>query len=944
MEAPHAEGTIQPSEIFSLMEAGDRADPRLTLENRAQAIAWALETFREVPRDKEAVSGLMRQAMSAAASTFQRVSTDAVLATLVRLGEKETNNTAAFLHDAWLRDEALRRWVETLPSRSGFHADSYWHIRAYVLARATSGRGEIHASHMAAAALAPEPVGDPVLREDLRNAGVNVDELCGRLFVFFDSTAPDIDEPDTWRMIFNLHDFLGAAPAPVPLELVAGIRTDAVDGADQPDHLGIEADVNALASIVAARSVEPPLAIGLFGDWGAGKSFFMAKMEKRLEALCAREPATDKHGRPYHFRNIVQIRFNAWHYADGNLWASLMTRIFDGLSSYGVEQGQEDVQGMLREQLHTAEMVLGDAQGQLAAAETRRQQAEIHTRDVKRRQREVEQKVVRQVGQTTLQAVTEEITRRIGARWPGLTPAEILKLHTQLKATGGRARELWKWLYGKSWWHRVKVLALVIAVPAFLVMALEFIPSLRFLDSARLERVITTGAGLLLTVIGWVGTQLPRLNGALDVLSQAREKIEKVDAEVTAAGEKSLTALVTEEELWRGKALEAGNEVERIKKEIKKARPAQRLTDFLQERSQSADYRRHLGLVSLIRNDLSILSDLLRRARDSQEAGEDTEMPAIDRIVLYIDDLDRCPEDRVVQVLEAVHLLLAFPVFVVVVGVDSRWLLHALRKRYRAFSASGAATPEAYLEKIFQIPFTLRRMSKDGFGRFMDFLLPASAAQPPASEEEEGLDAPLGAPPPDQPPPPVPAQAPPATQELVAQRQKQAAAPASPKAPPPAPEPRPELLQLTKDEVELIKRVWPLIPTPRAANRLANSYRLIRVRIAEDRKAAFLGQHGPAEYPLVILLLAALIGFPSEFSELLKLAADRSLAATTWALFRQTLSAHPALSPLFRALERLKVPETDPVPIASVHYWLAVVCRFSFHLRDEALGSEQRQG
>ena len=31
-------------------------------------------------------------------------------------------------------------------------------------------------------------------------------------------------------------------------------------------------------------------------------------------------------------------------------------------------------------------------------------------------------------------------------------------------------------------------------------------------------------------------------------------------------------------------------------------------------------------------------------------------LPQIDRIVLYIDDLDRCPPARVVQVLEAIHL------------------------------------------------------------------------------------------------------------------------------------------------------------------------------------------------------------------------------------------------------------------------------------------------
>ena len=64
--------------------------------------------------------------------------------------------------------------------------------------------------------------------------------------------------------------------------------------------------------------------------------------------------------------------------------------------------------------------------------------------------------------------------------------------------------------------------------------------------------------------------------------------------------------------------------------------------------------------------------------------------PLVDRIILYIDDLDRCPEANVVEVLQAVHLLLAFPLFVVVVGVDSRWLLHSLQSRMTQFQGKGA--------------------------------------------------------------------------------------------------------------------------------------------------------------------------------------------------------------------------------------------------------------
>jgi hypothetical protein len=76
--------------------------------------------------------------------------------------------------------------------------------------------------------------------------------------------------------------------------------------------------------------------------------------------------------------------------------------------------------------------------------------------------------------------------------------------------------------------------------------------------------------------------------------------------------------------------------------------------------------------VDLVREDLEQLAEWLDpRSPTSLEA-------KIDRIVLYVDDLDRCAPRRVVEVLQAVHLLLAFPIFVVVVAVDHHWLLTSL--------------------------------------------------------------------------------------------------------------------------------------------------------------------------------------------------------------------------------------------------------------------------
>ena len=128
--------------------------------------------------------------------------------------------------------------------------------------------------------------------------------------------------------------------------------------------------------------------------------------------------------------------------------------------------------------------------------------------------------------------------------------------------------------------------------------------------------------------------------------------------------------------------------------------------------------------------------------------------------MLYIDDLDRCPPRRVVEVLEAVHLMLALELFVVVVAVDARWLIRSLEYHYRELFSTGdglvptapASSPEAdaeggpaspvdYLDKIFQIPYVLAPPPPAAMASYLRSLLPPASsptATPPGLSDGIG--------------------------------------------------------------------------------------------------------------------------------------------------------------------------------------------------------------
>ncbi len=74
----------------------------------------------------------------------------------------------------------------------------------------------------------------------------------------------------------------------------------------------------------------------------------------------------------------MQIEFNAWHYAEGNLWASLVAHILDNLRLSDdedddvVEMRRSAVLAQISDQTAVTEAAKSDAEGALSRVEERR--------------------------------------------------------------------------------------------------------------------------------------------------------------------------------------------------------------------------------------------------------------------------------------------------------------------------------------------------------------------------------------------------------------------------------------------------------------------------------------------------------------------------------------------------------------------------------------------
>lgn len=80
------------------------------------------------------------------------------------------------------------------------------------------------------------------------------------------------------------------------------------------------------------------------------------------------------------------------------------------------------------------------------------------------------------------------------------------------------------------------------------------------------------------------------------------------------------------------------------------------------------------------------------------------------RLVVFIDDLDRCLPEKALDILEAIKLFLNVPQTVFVIGTDVKVIENGLVQKYGDKSESFAKN---YLDKIIQVPFRIPPLSKE---------------------------------------------------------------------------------------------------------------------------------------------------------------------------------------------------------------------------------------
>lgn len=104
----------------------------------------------------------------------------------------------------------------------------------------------------------------------------------------------------------------------------------------------------------------------------------------------------------------------------------------------------------------------------------------------------------------------------------------------------------------------------------------------------------------------------------------------------------------------------------------------------------------------------------------------------VENVVVFIDELDRCLPDTILEVFEAMRLFLFVEGMSFVIGADERLIQYAIRTKYKEVPGNNLDIGKEYLEKVIQYPITIPQLNHAEVNQYLACLL----LEPTLTKEE----------------------------------------------------------------------------------------------------------------------------------------------------------------------------------------------------------------
>ena len=149
----------------------------------------------------------------------------------------------------------------------------------------------------------------------------------------------------------------------------------------------------------------------------------------------------------------------------------------------------------------------------------------------------------------------------------------------------------------------------------------------------------------------------------------------------------------------------------------------------LKDKSGSIETKDIEDILAKFKTEEKTRTEIKKFRDDFKQLLEDSK---VENVVVFIDELDRCSPDTILDLFEAMRLFLFVDGMSFIIGADERLIQYAIKTKYKEVPGNNLDIGKEYLEKVIQYPVTIPQLNHAEVNQYLSCLL----LEPTLSEEE----------------------------------------------------------------------------------------------------------------------------------------------------------------------------------------------------------------
>ena len=132
------------------------------------------------------------------------------------------------------------------------------------------------------------------------------------------------------------------------------------------------------------------------------------------------------------------------------------------------------------------------------------------------------------------------------------------------------------------------------------------------------------------------------------------------------------------------------------------------ILNSLKDKSGSIEAKDIEDVLEKFKTEEKTRAEIKKFRDDFKQLLEDSK---VENVVVFIDELDRCSPDTVLDVFEAMRLFLFVDGMTFIIGADERLIQYAIKTKYKEVPGNNLDIGKEYLEKVIQYPVTIPQLN-----------------------------------------------------------------------------------------------------------------------------------------------------------------------------------------------------------------------------------------